>query len=305
MVRAMNIGPIRKTRLPPQDRVSEILAAARAELADCGYENFLPAALAERCGVSEATIYRYFPTKRELLAKVAEDWFGEILAVEPEIARRSDAYDQLRHLIRRQPRSRPAGAGAVTVAVLAELRADPAYRSTRIYALNRRFTSSVINLVKDGVARGAFRPKISPSLVRDMIFGCIEHRTWGFLRGQGDFSVDEVAACIADIVFHGLARRPSPDPDAVAAALGALRAKAKELEGAVDGVAVGALRAPGTTKSSDSERHKENDGEERHDTSRTGRAPTGRRTIPKRFATSHLAACCGKSPEGTRPHCSR
>jgi TetR/AcrR family transcriptional regulator, fatty acid metabolism regulator protein len=245
-VRAMTGALVRKARLPPQDRVSEILAAARTELADCGYENFLPAAVAARCGVSEATIYRYFPTKRELLAKVAEDWFGEILAVEPEIARRSNAYDQLRHLIRHSlgvVRREPA----LTRFVLTELRADPAYRSTRIYALNRRFTSSVINLVKDGVARGVFRPKISPSLVRDMIFGCIEHRTWGFLRGQGDFSVDEVADSIADIVFHGLARRPSPDPDAVAAALGALQAKTKELEGAVDGVAA-ALRAPGTTK---------------------------------------------------------
>jgi len=241
----MNAGSARKaSRLAPQVRVTEILAAARAELADSGYENFLPAAVAARCGVSEATIYRYFPTKRELLAKVAEDWFGEILAVEPEIARRSNAYDQLRLLIRHSlgiVRREPA----LTRFVLTELRADPAYRSTRVYALNCRFTSWVINLVKEGVARGVFRPQISPSLVRDMIFGCIEHRTWNFLRGQGDFSVDEVADSIADIIFHGLVRRPSPDPDAVAAALVALRAKSEELDRAIDGVA--AALAPGTT----------------------------------------------------------
>ena len=226
----MNAPGARKAaRLAPEDRINEILAAARAELTAKGYENFLPASVAERCGVSEGTIYRYFPTRRELLAKVAEVWFGEILAVEPEIARLGDAHDQLRHLIRHSlgvVRREPA----LTRFVLTELRADPNYRSTQIYALNRRFTSWVIHLVKDGVARGAFRADISPSLVRDMIFGGIEHRTWNFLRGQGDFSVDAVADGIADLLFHGLARRAEPHPGEIAAALDDLRARARAVE---------------------------------------------------------------------------
>lgn len=231
----MSAGIRKAVRLAPEDRISEILAAARAELTEKGYENFLPAGVAARCGVSEGTIYRYFPTRRELLSKVAEEWFGEILAVEPEIARRSDAYDQLRHLIRHSlgvVRREPA----LTRFVLTELRADPNYRSTQVYALNRRFTSSVINLVREGVARGAFRADVSPSLVRDMIFGGIEHRTWNFLRGQGDFSADEVADSIADLVFHGLARRAGPDPEEVAAALAELRARTRAIDEAADAV---------------------------------------------------------------------
>jgi AcrR family transcriptional regulator len=226
-------GARKAVRLAPEDRISEILAAARAELSEKGYENFLPADVAARCGVSEGTIYRYFPTRRELLSRVAEEWFGEILAVEPEIARRSDAYDQLRHLIRHSlgvVRREPA----LSRFVLTELRADPNYRSTQVYALNRRFTASVISLVREGVARGAFRPEISPSLVRDMIFGGIEHRTWTFLRGQGDFSVEEVADGIADLIFHGLARRPTPDPEAVGGALAELRARTRAIDQALD-----------------------------------------------------------------------
>ena len=241
----MSGAAVRKVaRLSPEDRISEILAAARAELAEKGYENFLPAGVAARCGVSEGTIYRYFPTRRELLSKVAEDWFSEILAVEPEIAQRHDAYDQLKHLIRhslgvvqREP--------ALTRFVLTELRADPLYRSTQVYALNRRFTSSVINLVKDGVARGAFRADIAPSLVRDMIFGGIEHRTWNFLRGQGGFAVDEVADSIADLIFHGLARRPEPDPQAVAAALAELRAKVRAIDESVNDLEAATTKPPG------------------------------------------------------------
>jgi AcrR family transcriptional regulator len=221
------------TRLAPEDRISEILASARVTLAQKGYENFLPTDVAARCGVSEALIYRYFPTKRDLLAKVAEDWFDEILSVEPAMAQRADPYDQLRLMIRhslgvikREPQ--------LTRFVLTELRSDPEYRSTKIYALNRRFTSAVLRLVKDGVAQGMFRPDASPTLVRDLIFGGIEHRTWNFLRGQGDFSAEAVADAIVDLIFHGLARRTEPNGTAVAVALDDLADKTRAIAEAAE-----------------------------------------------------------------------
>jgi TetR/AcrR family transcriptional regulator, fatty acid metabolism regulator protein len=218
----------RTTRRPPEDRMVEILAAARAVLAKNGYENFLTIDVASLCGVSEATIYRYFPTKRELLAKVAEDWFGEILAVEPRILKESDIFQQFRRVIRHSLmviRQEPA----LSRFVLTELRADPAYRSTHIYALNRRFTSAVVNLVKRAVERGVFRDDVSPSLVRDLIFGGIEHRTWSFLRGQGDFDVDEVADSIANILFRGLLRSDPIDPEKFELAVSRLEADAARL----------------------------------------------------------------------------
>ncbi|MGD0719786.1 MAG: TetR/AcrR family transcriptional regulator [Roseiarcus sp.] len=226
-------SPARKApRRPPGDRIAEILAAARKVLAKNGYENFLPAEVAALCGVSEATIYRYFPTKRELLVKVAEQWFGEILAVEPEIARESDVFRQFRRVIRHSLtviRQEPS----LSRFVLTELRADPAYRSTHIYALNRRFTSAVVNLVKHAAEKGVFRRNVSPALVRDMIFGCIEHRTWAFLRGQGDFDVDEVAESIADILFHGLLRDAPIGADALERAVAGVQAGAANLDGRI------------------------------------------------------------------------
>jgi AcrR family transcriptional regulator len=73
-------------RLKPDQRIAELIAAARTLLAEVGYERFLPAELARRCGVSEATVYRYFPTKRELLVRVAQEWLDEVLGVEPDLA---------------------------------------------------------------------------------------------------------------------------------------------------------------------------------------------------------------------------
>ena len=67
-------------RLPRDQRVAAILQSARAVLRERGSEQFLTSEVAERCGTSEGTVYKYFPTKRDLLIQVAETWFDEFLA---------------------------------------------------------------------------------------------------------------------------------------------------------------------------------------------------------------------------------
>src|SRR5690554_2754510 len=67
------------TRRSSDDRTADILAAARAVVAEKGYENTVLADIAQRAEVVEGTIYRYFKNKRDLLVKVAEIWFGEQL----------------------------------------------------------------------------------------------------------------------------------------------------------------------------------------------------------------------------------
>lgn len=197
-------------RLSARLRIAEIEAAARQELAEKGYQNFQPSEVARRCGVSEATIYRYFPSKRDLLIKVAEDWTEEMLSIEPEIAREGDIFSRLRHVIRHSLwviHSEPA----LSRFVLQELRPDPTYRLARIYDLNRRFTANVMSLVEEGIAAGKIRPGVSPGLVRNLIYGGIEHETWSYLRDEGDFDLDAAADGIANVIFHGLSTTPIAD----------------------------------------------------------------------------------------------
>jgi hypothetical protein len=66
-----------------------------------------------------------------------------------------------------------------------------------------------MEVIRDGVARGDLRGDISLKLIRDMIFGAIEHQTWAFLRGEGDFSVEDSAEGITDVVLRGIAARPA------------------------------------------------------------------------------------------------
>src|SRR2546427_121912 len=87
------------SRLPQEKRIGDIMAAARQVIEEKGYENISMAEIAERAGVVEGTLYRYFENKRDLLTKVANDWFAEVLASDAERASIRGTWNKLRHLI--------------------------------------------------------------------------------------------------------------------------------------------------------------------------------------------------------------
>jgi TetR/AcrR family transcriptional regulator, fatty acid metabolism regulator protein len=191
------------TRLPRERRVSEIMEAARAVFEEHGYHAAPLSEIAERAGVVEGTIYRYFDNKRDLLVRVLEQWFEELLAENADLASISDTRERLRTLvwrhltsIRRQP--------ALSRLMFMEIRPDPGYRATRLHDLNRAYTHQLTELVRAGVSAGEFAADVPATLARDMLYGCIEHHTWAFLRGEGDFSVDAAADAITALVHRGL-----------------------------------------------------------------------------------------------------
>jgi len=70
--------------------------------------------------------------------------------------------------------------------------------------------------------------------VRDMIYGGVEHHTWVYLRGEGDFSPDTAADAMTEMVYRGLACAAPATPATPAApaevTLRRLEAVAKQLE---------------------------------------------------------------------------
>lgn len=218
-------------RLPRDQRVAAILQTARVVLRERGFENFLTLEVAERCGVSEGTIYKYFASKRDLLIKVSEDWFDEFL--DDDYAERTSGSlrERLFHVIwrslsvvKREP--------VLTRFVLLDLRSDPNYRNLRIYEQNREIVARVTRVIKDGMASGEIRADIPLTLVRDMVFGGIEHQTWAYLRGEGDFSVEASAEGLTDVLLRGIgvpAAAP-PSPDGLTQAVARLEAIADRID---------------------------------------------------------------------------
>ena len=218
------------TRQTSDGRTAHIMAAAREVIAEKGYEKTLIADIAKRAGVVEGTIYRYFHNKRDLLIKVAEVWFSEQLTTDSQLDSIQGVQNKLQYLawrtlsiIKREP--------VLSRFMLMELRPDPSYRATPFFELNRRFTHEVMEVCREAIASGEFCDDISPTMLRDMLHGAIEHRTWAFLRGEGDFSVDDVAEQIAKILYRGMALRVAVGDSEAATAR--LEAAARRIEAAL------------------------------------------------------------------------
>lgn len=223
------------SRLSTDDRSADILAAARAVIAEKGYENTLLSDIARRAGVVDGTIYRYFENKKDLLDKVAEVWFDEQLNEDSHLDSISGTQNKLRHLawrtldiIRREP--------VLARYMLMELRPDPNYKGTKFFEFNKKFTHEVLQLCRDAIRSGEFLDDVSPNMLRDLLHGCIEHRTWAFLRGEGDFDIDEVADSIAKVIYRGMrAEHPATRSD-IDEAIRRLDEVATRLEAKLDSV---------------------------------------------------------------------
>jgi len=199
-------------RLPPERRVADILLAAKDVFTERGYNEALISDIAERAGVVEGSIYRFFHNKRDLLIKMVEHWYEDLLAHdEAQLQGVRGTWNRIRfmvhhHLvtIRREP--------ALSRLMFQELRPDPQYRNTRLFQLNQAYTHRIVDIVKAAIASGEFRSDVSSSLVRDMIYGAVEHRTWAFLRNEGDFNAQETADGITELIYRGLANYATVEP---------------------------------------------------------------------------------------------
>ena len=202
------------SRLPREQRVADIMAAARRVFAEKGYDEASVAQIASRAGVVEGSVYRYFEHKRALLVNVVEDWYEEMLGdFDEHLSLIEGTWNRFRFMVWKHL-ANIQNEPALSRLVFQELRPGPDYRKTTVFDLNRRYTHRTIDILREGIAAGVVQKNADLALVRDMVYGCIEHHTWAFLRGEGSFDVDAAADGITQIVRAGIssesaAKQPS------------------------------------------------------------------------------------------------
>jgi AcrR family transcriptional regulator len=217
-------------RLPRARRVQDILAAARDVFCERGYEDAAMAEIAARAGVVEGTIYKYFASKRELVVKVMEAWYAGLVAgFAADLAGIAGTRARLRYLVWRHLRSIRENPALCRVFVR-EVRAAENYHRSFIHDQNRRYTSFLAAVLREGVAAGEIRADVPVNLVRDLVFGGIEHHVWNFVYGRGALDIEAAADWIADIVLAGLAPPPARRGESLAGETARLAAVVDRLE---------------------------------------------------------------------------
>jgi len=205
------------------------MAAAREAFGEKGYDDTSVAEIARRVGIVEGAVYRHFPSKRDLLHQVIRSFYEPLV----ESATRGAAAiespdDRLRFLIRR-------GLQALTDdrlvcrLIISEARTLDDYYESDIADLSRRYTSLAVETVREGVDAGWYRPDTNPQMVRDLIYGGIEHLAWGTITGRGEFDLESMVRQLADLVLGGITNRP-PAPSNPADTTSRLEVVADRLE---------------------------------------------------------------------------
>jgi TetR/AcrR family fatty acid metabolism transcriptional regulator len=192
-----------------KERHDTLLLAARKVFAAKGYEGAAISDIARAARISDGLLYHYFGSKRDLLFAVLQDFYERIIAdLEAAVSRASGFDARLKALIR----------GHVSVFVsdvdlcrlfISEVRNLDEYLESDAHELNRRYTAVFLRIFSEGVKEGRVSREFDGRLVRDMLFGGIEHVAWRHVSADASLDVDRVVKQVLRLFLSGLAGETS------------------------------------------------------------------------------------------------
>mgnify|MGYP003649583242 FL=1 len=191
-------------RRPRAERTQEIRRAAREAFAAHGYAGAVMADIAHAAGVAEGTIYKLFENKRALLDSVMTDWYATLTdGLRHQLRGIDDPAQKLRYVIwyhlttiRTEP--------ALCRVYFHEIRAQQDYRDSAMFKLNQDYTSYTVEVLREGVAAGVFRDDVPLPIVRDTIFGGLEHYAWQFLAGAKTLDIEHTTEQFWRLIVAGI-----------------------------------------------------------------------------------------------------
>ncbi|WP_454733639.1 MULTISPECIES: TetR/AcrR family transcriptional regulator [Cupriavidus] len=207
-----------RRRLPAgakaEQRIRDILRVSREVFAELGYERATTTEIAQRLGISEATVFTYFHGKRELCARVIEDWYDEIIGVvEAGLPRGQSTKAQLEFYVRTHLRLFLIQGTGLCALVLSEGRAKGPGLGEVFVPLQRRYTAPLMDLLARARESGEIRADLPLSLLRSAILGPMEHILWDAIARQREVDIERTARDLVALLWPALL---PPDLDAAA-----------------------------------------------------------------------------------------
>jgi AcrR family transcriptional regulator len=187
-----------------QDREDAILAAGREVFARDGYEAAAISDVARAAGVSDGLVYRYFASKRHLLLAVLESFYARIIENLERAVAAADSFESKLAALVRSHVEVFVDDMALCRLFIVEVRDFETYSGSKVQALNRRYTSVLLRILGDGRAAGRVAPDIDDRLVRDILFGGVEHMAWRHILAGHTIDADAVAEQITRLLLGGI-----------------------------------------------------------------------------------------------------
>jgi AcrR family transcriptional regulator len=201
------LGKVRRrpTGRKSQQRVKEILQAGRDVFSEKGYERATTAEIAQRLGISEATVFSYFRGKRELCARVIADWYDEVIAtIETGLPRDGGTRQQFAFIVRTHLRLMLLNGTGLCALVLSEGRTKHHALGNELTELQRRYTAPLMRVLAHGQDTGEIRADVPLRLLRSMVFGPVEHVLWDATLANRRTDIEATAERLVDVLWAAL-----------------------------------------------------------------------------------------------------
>ena len=186
-------------------RHTEILAKATMMFAERGYPNTDVQVVADELGMGKGTVYRYFPTKRDLFLAAVDHGMARLHdAVEASVAETEDPLEQIAKAVRAHLAF--FDGNAELVELLMQERAEFKDRKKPTYFEHRdanigRWQGVLRDLVEQGRVREVPVERIT-DVLGDLLYGTLFTNHFAGRRK----SLEEQSRDILDIVFEGILR---------------------------------------------------------------------------------------------------
>lgn len=188
------------------DQKDRICEAAYRLFAHSGYSRVTMEEIARSCAVGKATLYKYFPSKRELLLGCVDYFTAKIGAsvgaivnddtLTPE-QKLSGFIVPVAHFVAR-----------INGAVLADIARNAPEAYEKIEKNRRRILlTNITQIITDGQERGVFRADIDAAFVAHLMIGAISHFVEPALLDEFGLPPGKILEELVSLILRGCIKR--------------------------------------------------------------------------------------------------
>jgi AcrR family transcriptional regulator len=145
-------------RLPTQERKAQILGCAARVFARSNYQKATTAEIAAEAGISEATIYSHFPSKRALFIEILQQMEETTaLTLQEEVNKEHDALKVLRNIVGAFHSLMASHPDEVKVKFQAVAQVHDKEIADLLYQDHKKYMRLVRGLIEKGIKQGTVR----------------------------------------------------------------------------------------------------------------------------------------------------
>jgi len=198
-----DLTPIPKSepRSSPPGR-QKIMDALKSLLKEKEFAAITWADIANRAGVNEGLIYKYFGELRNLLFQVLKEFVEhywervnlDLKGIEGSLNKLRKIIWDLFYIYTSEP--------VFARILLLEVRNLPGYFESETYKIHKYWAKLTREIIEEGMARGEIRSDILPRDLLNAMYGAIEHSCLPVLLFGHKIDPDEISASVCKILFE-------------------------------------------------------------------------------------------------------